>query len=199
MEFLEIEVKFRADGIDRLKFKELVRSLNPKEFIYIESTDIYFTKSNEEFLRYRMSAENTKSPRSELAFKKKHSTNNNIIRTEVNLRVDPNKPDTVQAFSEGLGYKKNFEIFKICDIYRFDDAVLVYYSVRDELGKYASFVEIEVTEGLPKTEQEAWDIIAKYEKILEPLGVNAQKRLRKSLFEMYRKDVNANQAQEVAS
>jgi hypothetical protein len=35
------------------------------------------------------------------------------------------------------------------------------------------------------TEEEAWGIIVKYEKVLESVGVSPQKRLRKSLFEMY--------------
>jgi hypothetical protein len=35
------------------------------------------------------------------------------------------------------------------------------------------------------TEEQAWGIIAKYEKLLDSIGLNAQKRLRKSLFEMY--------------
>lgn len=190
MEFLEIEVKYRADNVDRLKFKEIARVLVPKDFIYIESSDVYYTKSDTEFLRYRMSAENSKDKRAELAFKKKHSDNNNIVRTEVNLRIDLNKREVVDAFCEGLGYKKNFSIFKICDIYRFDDAVLVYYSVRDEDGKYASFMEIEVIEGLPKSQEEAWEIIRKYEKIIEPLGITPQNRLKKSLFEMYKKAID---------
>lgn len=186
-EFLEIETKYRADSIDRLKFKELAKNLNPKEFMYVESTDTYYIKSENEFLRYRASAENTKSKRSELTFKKKHAESNNLVRTEVNLRVDANTPQTVREFAEGLGYAFNFEIWKICDIYFYEDADIVYYSVRDEAGKYQSFLEIEVMEGFPKTQEEAKAIISKYEKLLEPLGITPQNRLRKSLYEMYRK------------
>lgn len=189
MEFLEIETKYRADNIDRLKFKDIAKSLTPLDFTYIESTDIYYVKSEEEFLRYRTSAENTKSKRAELAFKKKHKSDNNIIRTEVNLRVDQNNTETVDAFCQGLGYKYNFSIWKACDIYFFDDAVFVYYSVKDDAGKYASFIEIEVKEGYPKSEEQAWEIINKYEKLLVDLGISPQNRLKKSLYEMYRKDV----------
>jgi len=188
IEFLEIEVKFNADNIDRFIFKDLAKSLNPKEFIYVESTDTYYEKELNEFLRYRAASESSKSKRAELTFKKKHKENNNIVRTEVNLRVDPSNPETVKAFAEGLGYKENFVIWKACDIYRYDDATLVYYSVKDTNGKYNHFMEIEVIEGLPETEEEAWEIIRKYEKIIEPLGITPQGRLRKSLYEMYRKD-----------
>lgn len=187
-EFLEIESKYKADNIDRLKFKEIARNLKEKEFLYIESTDVYYIKSEDEFLRYRMSAENTSSKRAELTFKKKHKNTNNIVRTEVNMRVDHNKPEVIATFCEGLGYQRNFSIFKICDIYKYEDATLVYYSVRDEDGKYASFIEVEVTEGFPKTQEEGLEILRKYEKIIEPLGITPQNRLRKSLYEMYRKE-----------
>lgn len=188
-EFLEIESKYRADKIDRLKFKELGNSLNPKNFLYVESDDTYYTKSETEFLRYRAADKNTKSKRSELTFKKKTARNNNLVRVEVNLRVDTNTPETVKEFAEGLGYKFNFQITKYCDIYYYDDADIVYYSVRDEEGKYQSFMEIEVMEGYAKSQEEAKAILSKYEKLLEPLGITYQNRLRKSLFEMYRKEL----------
>lgn len=187
MKNLEIEVKFNADGIDRLAFKDLVKSLNPNDFLYVESTDTYYLKNEINFLRYRASAENSKSRRAELTFKKKHNENHNIIRTEVNLRVDSNSPETVQDFAEGQGYKKNFIIWKACDIYYFDDCNLVYYSVKDESNVYSHFIEIEVLEGLPETEEQGWEILRKYEKLLEPLGITYKNRLNKSLFEMYKK------------
>jgi hypothetical protein len=37
------------------------------------------------------------------------------------------------------------------------------------------------------TEDQAWAIIEKYEKILEPVGITAHKRLRRSLWEMYKR------------
>jgi hypothetical protein len=37
------------------------------------------------------------------------------------------------------------------------------------------------------TEKEAWAVIEKYEKLLEPVGINAYKRLKKSLFEIYKR------------
>jgi hypothetical protein len=39
------------------------------------------------------------------------------------------------------------------------------------------------------TEDQAWEIIRKYEKVLEPVGVIAQKRMRKSLYELYKKEI----------
>ena len=191
-EFLEIELKYNADGIDRIAFKDLVKSFNPKSFIYVESRDVYYVRGEDEFLRYRMPSLNTLSGddehRSELTFKKKHKEANNWIRTEVNLRVDKNKPELVNAFCEGLDYKKNFSIEKSCDIYVFEDGSdIVFYSVKDEDGKYSSFVEIESPEDAGLTQEQSWEIVQKYEKMLAPLGITAQKRKKLSLYEMYKK------------
>jgi adenylate cyclase class IV len=187
-EYLEIECKYNADGIDRMAFKDMAKSLNPKSFIYVESTDIYYVRAENEFLRYRMPAENkggVEENRSELTFKKKHKEDNNWTRTEVNLRVDLNDSSLVDAFCEGLGYKKNFSIQKACDIYFFDDADIVYYSVKNEDGKYENYLEIEANENIGMSQEESWEVILKYEKLLLPLGITPQKRKKLSLFEMY--------------
>lgn len=186
-DFLEIETKYDASSIDRLDFKMLVKSLNPKSMVYVESRDVYFIKSEDDFIRYRMPTENDKDPRSELTFKKKLKDSNNIVRTEVNLRIDKNDKETVTAFVEGLGYKRNFSVWKACDLYFFDDCNVVYYNVIDDDKKVASFIEIEVKENAGYTEEQAWEIINKYEKMLAPLGISAQRRKRLSLYEMYRR------------
>ena len=189
--YLEIEVKYSADNVDRLVFKKIARDLKPKSFIYAESFDIYYVKEDE-FLRYRMPMENdmggNKDARAELTFKKKHTENNNVVRTEVNLRIDLNNPSLVDAFCTGLGYYKNFSIYKMCDIYQFSDANIVYYSVVDEAGKTASFLEIEVDEELNLSQEEGMEIIRKYEKHLLPLGITSQNRKKLSLYEMYKKE-----------
>lgn len=185
--FLEIETKYDASDIDRMHFKTLLRSLNPKSFLYVESLDVYFSNGSDSFIRYRMPPQTEKSKRSELTLKKKHVLENNIVRTEVNLRVDPNDEATVYAFCDGLGYNKNFSVYKICDIYFFDDADVVFYTVIDDDKKTANFLEIEVDETLDISKEQAKEIIIKYEKILAPLGITAQKRMKKSLWEIYRK------------
>ena len=189
--YLELETKYSASEIDLFAFKALAMTLKPKSFLYVESTDVYYTKSETEFLRYRMSAVGDVSNRSEITFKKKHSDTNNVVRTEVNLRVDPNDRDTVVAFCEGLGYERNFSILKICQIYYFDDADIVYYSVIDENQKVAHYLEIEVLEELDLSPEQGWEVIRKYEELLSSLGINPQKRMKLSLFERYRKEMKA--------
>lgn len=192
--FLEIETKYDADTINRLEFKKLMESLCPTSFLYIESEDVYYVKSENEFLRHRKPPKFGETKRSELTFKKKHVGGNNNVRTEVNLRVDDNSPETIEAFCNGLGYTKNFSIVKNCDIYWYgNECDVVFYNVTDESGKIKSFLEIEVLEDSGFNEEQAWEIISKYEKLLAPLGISAQKRKRLSLFEIYRK-VEKNEA-----
>jgi len=68
---------------------------------------------------------------------------------------------------------------------------MVYDTTNGKASKMDNFVEIEVSEekisGM--TKDQAWDIVTKYEKALESIGISARNRLRKSLFEMYRREV----------
>ena len=74
-----------------------------------------------------------------------------------------------------------------------EDATLVYYSVVDTTDgaqkNEQHFLEIEVSEEMigDMTEDQAWVVLTRYEKLLEAVGINPQKRLRKSLWEMYRR------------
>lgn len=149
------------------------------------------------FMRYRRPSHGLDGDRKELTTKYKQSgSKNNIQREEKNIRVDNVDEDTIMKFVSDLGYKLNFSIWKTCQIYNLDDATIVFYQVYDTTNggratKVDTFVEIEVDEESisEKTEKEAWSIIEKYEKILEPIGLSAKSRLRRSLFEMYKRDV----------
>ena len=126
---------------------------------------------------------------------KPEGAKNNIIREEFNVRVDGTPRETVVKFVSALGFKHNFTVAKSCFIYRMTDATLVYYTVADvtdgNLKNEDYFVEIEVSEDdiHNMNEAQAWEVLVKYEKALESIGVNPQKRLRKSLFEMYRREI----------
>jgi adenylate cyclase class IV len=147
------------------------------------------------FMRYRRPSHGLDGDRKELTTKyKQDGSKNNIQREEKNIRVDKTDEETITKFVTDLGYKINFSIWKTCHIYNFDDATLVFYSVYDttngKASKMDNFVEIEVSEekvhGM--TEAQAWEIITKYEKALESVGLSAKTRLRKSLFEMYKRE-----------
>lgn len=148
------------------------------------------------FMRYRRPSHGLDGDRKELTTKYKQSgSKNNIQREEKNIRVDKVDEDTIMKFVSDLGYKLNFSIWKTCHIYNFDDATIVFYSVYDttngKASKMDTFVEIEVNEEKihNMTEKQAFEIIEKYEKSLETVGLSARSRLRKSLFEMYKRDV----------
>ena len=188
--YQEIEIKFNADDIDLFVFKDLAKSLNPKSFIYVESVDIYYAKSENEFLRHRLPAQNkgtADEARSELTLKKKSVDQNNWKRTEINVRVDHNDPKLIEAFCAGLGYIRNFSIEKCCQIYFYETVDIVMYSVKDEKSGYAHFLEIEGLEDIGMTPEQSWAEVIKYEKLLAPLGITPQKRKKLSLWEIYRK------------
>ena len=191
----EFETKYRLEGDKVFEFKEIVETLEqPYDFIYVQGPDWYYTKPDGSFLRYRR-AENDKSGRAELTMKTKpEGASHNVLRKEVNLRVDKNKFATVEEFAKMLGYDFNFKIWKMCHIYNFKDATLVFYTVRDDKGIMTHFAEIEVDEETihKLTEDEAWGVVKKYEAILAPLGITYRHRLNKSLYEMYVKDIYNN-------
>lgn len=144
------------------------------------------------FIRFRRPSHGLDDGRSEVTTKyKKSGSKNNIQRKETNIRVDKTPEESIKDYIDNFLYKKNFSIWKGCHIYNLDDATLVFYSVFDTTegkpSKTDTFVEIEVDEELVTTltEAEAMAIITKYEKILEPIGLSAQRRLRKSLYELY--------------
>lgn len=188
----EFETKYRLEGDKVFEFKEIVETLDqPYDFIYVQGPDWYYTKPDGSFLRYRK-AENDKSGRAELTMKTKpEGVSHNVLRKEVNLRVDKNKFGTVEEFAKMLGYDFNFKIWKMCHIYNFKDATLVFYTVRDDKGTMTHFVEIEVDEETihKLTKDEAWGVVKKYEAVLAPLGITYRHRLNKSLYEMYVKDI----------
>lgn len=192
--FTEFEVKYRIDPILVQRFKSIISSIKEvKDFKYVEGTDHYLVNDSG-FWRFR-TEDWTPNGRRELTKKiKPDGAKNNISRAEYNILLDHNVEK--EAIFESLkhdGYEYNFSVFKGAHIYFTDDATIVFYTVTDTTPGVKfnedSFVEIEVDEELigQITEKEAWEIINKYEKALEPIGITPQKRLRKSLFEMYKK------------
>lgn len=186
----EFETKYRVHHDLQFKFKAIVSELDYKNFVYAEGPDYYYTKPDGSFLRFRKA---TTEKRAEVTLKEKpDSAKSNIKRKEVNWRVDRTDKDTIHEGALMMGFKYNFSIWKSCHIYNLKDATLVYYTVKDDNNNLDHFVEIELDESNIHnlTLSEAMDIIRKYESILAPLGITHNKRLRKSLYEMYVKDID---------
>jgi adenylate cyclase class IV len=183
MHFKELETKYLADDIDMNDFIKLVQPLSP-EWMMVSSYDDYFTNDKDEFIRYRYH-----DHMGELTIKRKTTDANNNNRVEVNVPTDGKSGASIEAFAKLLGYEKNFSIFKTCKIAFLPKAVLVYYVVYDEnLNEKKRFIEVEAKEDYSwASEEEAWATVVEYENMLAPLGISAKNRLKKSLFEIFKK------------
>jgi hypothetical protein len=208
LEHVEFETKYRVEDRNLPMFKQIVGELpDDKSFIYVEGPDYYFTypkwwfehnpqwDSEGTFGRYRKPSFGLDNGRRQVTFKyKPKDSKNNIQRKELNTDIAQKTEDSI--IFEQMNHhclELNSSIIKNCHIYKLSDATLVFYTVYDTTdGKPKNpdhFVEIEVDEDTiaSMTEEQAWAVIVKYEKILEPVGVNPQKRLKKSLFQMYKR------------
>lgn len=185
MLYKEIEVKFSADEITMDEFLSVVDPLNP-EWIMVSSYDDYYVNDSGEFIRYRYHDD-----AGELTVKRKTTDLNNNNRVEINLKTEGKSAKNVAAFIEMLGYEHNFSIFKTCKIGFLEKVVLVYYIVYDRnMNEKQRFIEIEAREDYQwASETDAWNEVVKYEKLFEPIGITSRNRLKKSLFEIFKKDL----------
>ena len=209
LEHIEFETKYRVEDHLLIEFKQIMES-HPelKDFVYIEGPDMFFIyppswfeanpqwDQNGTFIRYRKPSFGLDKGRRQVTWKyKPKDAKNSIQRKEHNWDIGKTPEKVILEQLQDSGASFNASIVKNCHIYQFDDATLVFYTVYDTTygkpKKADYFVEIEVNEDLivDLNESEAWAIIEKYEKVLSPLGISPQKRLRKSLFEMYKKDI----------
>jgi adenylate cyclase class IV len=185
MKFKEVELKYSADDIKFESFMKIIETLPVKKKMMVSSFDDYFVNGEGDFVRYRHTDE-----RGELTIKRKTQKTNNNQRVEVNVPTSGDNLKTIEAFVGLLGYKHNFGIYKTCKIFWLDKVDLVYYVVYDkEFKELRRFIEIEALEdGIEwESEEQALAEVVKYEKMLEPLGITPQNRMRKSLFELFRK------------
>jgi adenylate cyclase class IV len=183
MENKEYEFKYNAETIKLEDFHKTCKILNPIEIKEVSSWDVYYTDKQNNFIRYRNSLS-----KPELTIKRKINENNNQDRIEVNIQLKDNKESTILAFTDLLGYKENFRIYKNCCIYYYDNVDIVYYIVYNEnMKEIGRFLEIEFLEDKAADPKLVFDILKDYEYSISNLGILPQNRLKKSLFEMYRK------------
>lgn len=185
---LEIETKYNAAEIPLTEFKKFCEEREPERYIQASGFDYFYSSPDDpaSFCRHRTGAD-----KNEFTYKKKTSDSNNTIRREVNVQMEKGEPiATGAALAESFGYKYNTSIFKTCFVYTYSWYTLVYYICYDsemkELGRY---LEIEMKEDYGwKSEEEAWNQLIIIEKLCKPLGVTPQARIKRSLFELYRKE-----------
>jgi len=201
MKNIEIEYKYSAEGITRGEFERFVaknlsgapkpvRSANNGP----DSGDHYFSLPTGENIRFRRDSRGW-----EMTSKVRLSRKNVVVRTEVNIELDPKSMDLEKAetFSRALGFKKDFSIRKDATIWKFSDATLSYYICYDETGRkeIGRFIEIEADEELDQ--KTSLMILDAYEGRLEKLGIGPKGRINDSLFEMYSKVLDKKYARKV--
>ena len=186
-EIRELELKYKADEISLLDFKQLCESLSPVSHLEVAGWDTYYSGLGQkfEFLRHRQ------GDKQELTVKIKTNEKNNNDRVEVDLPLIKNAdPKIVAKFAESLGFLENFRIYKYCYIYFYEKVDLVYYITYNksmkEVGRY---IEIESRKDVEKeNEQEAWKTVKEFEQTLGALGLTAANRMKRSLWEIYKKN-----------
>lgn len=188
MKFKEVEFKYSADNISLEKFHEFCRGRKPKNYILAAGPDYFYqnNKQPDSFCRFRDGRDYK-----QVTFKRKTSNSNNFIRTEHNINVsESTTEDMVRALVSEFDYAYNTTVFKTCFIYIYDYYTLVYYvCANEEAQEVGRFVEIEMDEGYPwVSEQEAWDGLITMEKLCKGLGISPQARVKKSLYEIFRKE-----------
>ncbi len=188
MNFKEVEFKYKADNISLTSFIEFCNKKDPKRVVIASGYDHFFhsVASEDAFCRHRMGPD-----MNQLTFKRKSVANNNFVRTEHNIDLtrDMTK-EQIEALCSEFGYKFNTSIFKNCFVYNYDWYTFVYYICYDvDMKELGRFVEIEMSEDHNWTsENQAWNELLIVEKLCaKELGVSAQSRIKRSLFEMFRK------------
>lgn len=184
----EMEYKYRAGDIKLTDFISLVEELTYDHKKEVSSFDYYYTIPNNSdmFQRYRESDE------PEITKKRKVKDSNNWERIEVDMPLDPKKitKAIVDRYVGLDGYKENFCIYKTCFIYIQEICNLVYYTVYDkEMKELDRFIEIEVNKDKAKElgTEDSLKHLKELEEKLSVLGITAKNRMKKSLYELYRK------------
>lgn len=106
----------------------------------------------------------------------------------ISVKFDLDK--MVNIAKEELGYVKNFKIYKMCWIYWTKDVNVVYYVVfNEDFQEVGRFMEIEANQDKEwESEEQAMNAVLDMEQKFAGLGISPQNRLKKSLFEMFRKE-----------
>lgn len=187
--YLEIELKYRADDIALSAFSKYAELCNQgfNKFIQASGWDHFYDRQDEpgSFCRHRVGAD-----MNQLTFKRKTTDKNNFVRTEHNIDLTPSvRKDQVEALCREFGYKYNTTIFKNCFIYKYDLHTFVFYICYDvDMKELGRFLEIEMSEDHPWKGDEAWNQLLSLESSLKCLGIIPQRRMKTSLFEMFRKE-----------
>jgi adenylate cyclase class IV len=187
IELTELEFKYNADDMKLGEFVKFANSMAPEKRLEVASWDYYYSGPTNlpfEFLRFR------NGPSPELTIKMKNDEKNNNNRFELDLPLRLTVSDwMVKTFVELFGFKENFRVFKYCDIYWYEKLDIVYYVIYNkDMVEQGRRIEIEARKDYPfKSAEEALTEVKAMEQRMAEIGLTPQNRMKKSMWEQFRK------------
>ena len=186
IELTELEFKYDAADIKRTKFVEFAQANNPVKRVEVSGWDYYYGGSGLpfEFIRFR------EGGLAELTIKMKNEEKNNNSRFELDLPLSSKVALwMVEKFVGLFGFKENFRVFKYCDIYWYEKIDIVFYIIYNkDMNEVGRRVEIEARKDYPfKSADEGVAEVKAMEAKMADIGITPQMRLRKSMWEQFRK------------
>lgn len=188
IEVTELEFKYDGSDIKLSKFVDFANSLKPEKRIEGSGWDCYYSGDgqNFEFIRLRQSPNFA-----ELTIKIKSTEKNNNNRFELDLPLLPSKTTNwlIEKFVALFGFKENFRVYKYFDIYWFEKVDIVYYTIYNkDMVEVGRRVEVEARKDYPfKSAEEALIEVKQMEQMMSEIGITPQKRMKKSMWEQFRK------------
>jgi adenylate cyclase class IV len=189
MNFREVEFKYRADNIGLEAFVNFCTAFKGLKKTFSASGYDHFYDSPKDpgaFQRLRVGPD-----ANQLTFKRKTEDANNFIRTEHNIDLAPTTSrENIEAYIAEGGFSYNTSLFKSCFVYEYTRHIFVYYVCYDtDMKETGRYIEVEMSEDYPwASESDAYEELTVLEKLMKPLGITPQSRVKKSLFELYRKE-----------
>lgn len=186
IETIELEFKYLADEIKLSEFIKFAESMKPTKKVEISSWDIYYSGPGMsfDFIRFR------NGPTPEMTIKIKTEDKNNNNRFELNIPLSTKITEYLMKKLTGLlGFKENFRIYKHCDIYWYDKVDIVYYIIyNQDMKEIGRRIEVEARQDYPFVSmEEASAEIKSLEQKLFTIGLTSKNRMRKSLWEQFKK------------
>lgn len=186
LEGFELEFKYRADNVSIQHFTSFCESLNPSNNLTASGYDYFYEdpKKVGDFLRHRIGPDFN-----QLTLKRKLS-DNNVLRNEYNIMLALNTAASqIEAVAKSFGFTFNRRIYKNVFVYDYDKYdVCFYVCYDDDLKELGRFIEIEMSETYPwQSETHARNLLELLEIKAGVLGLTHRNRMKRSLFEQFRK------------
>lgn len=186
----ELELKFKADGIDFKVFNKYMlkhAGFNSSK-IYTASPDVYY-KQGDSVIRHRQNGENG----GELTVKQRKDDDSIVDRVEIDLKFAEGTTERdVTAFLLATGWVERLDLNKWSHIYTVRrngiTSILAFYTVEEysglEVNPPRDFIEVEIDKENEISEQQALDELNWWKKDLQ-FNLGLGEPINQSLYEIY--------------